>query len=191
MQYEQGLLHFLRKHVCITWAMREQFSQVKLRSCLAIQRKAMLTLILIGSFQCFPAVAASNSEVGHGAEPQSNSLVSVSTNQRSYGPQDDIVATVRNREQYLVVALDRGYLCTVLDLERRANGSWRLLGTCPSTQPTQELGIDPDKDYRVAIQPRLSGLLLEGEYRFVFTYRGNGRAGETQHVYSASFRIAR
>ncbi len=171
--------------------MSGQFVREKLRSCLAIRRGVMLALILIGSIHCLPTVAASNSEVGHGAEPQSNSLVSVSTNRKSYGSQDDIVATIRNRERYPVVAFDRGYLCTVLDLERRANGDWRLLGKCPSTQPTQELGIDPGKDYRVAIQPRLSGRLQEGEYRFVFTYRVNGRVGETQHVYSASFLITR
>ena len=150
-----------------------------------------MVFALVAGCQLLVTADTSAAENAQQPNPPTPDAVSITTDRHIYRPQDDIIATIQNGTAYPIVTVDRGYLCTIVDLERQAGADWQTLISCPSLQPPQERVIQPREHTRVAIRPRSFGELPEGVFRLSLRYRAVPTGSNTIRVYSAPFQVKR
>jgi hypothetical protein len=72
--------------------------------------------------------------------------------------------------------------CTILDVERNANGTWAKVAQCQSLRPTRLIRIEPSQSYDVKLSADSSSAYPPGTYRVEFIYQiinATGPEGQT------------
>lgn len=124
------------------------------------------------------------------ATPPLAGSVTLTLNQQRYSTYSLIIVTIHNGTQHTIWAADHQTNCTVLALERLAQGSWTRVGQCSLLTPTRIIPIAPG----AVLAQRLSSSTgwISGIYRVSLNFHyGSGATdlGPGGVVHSATFSI--
>jgi hypothetical protein len=117
--------------------------------------------------------------------------VTVTVDKTHYAPQDTITVTISNGLATTISTTDHQTNCTIVTLERLANGAWQAEGVCRLKTPTRIVPISPG----MTVQQLSSSPWPTGTYRVAFRYFTEPDAvqgaspGQGGLVYSTTFTI--
>jgi hypothetical protein len=165
--------------------------------------RGMVTVLCVGLAGCGLTTAPDGGGSGvHGSPPAAPGStvssgagqVTVKVDKGHYAPSDTITVTITNGMAVTtILAYDHQTNCTIVTLERLANGAWQPEAMCKLMTPTRIVPVPPGA---VALQ-LTSTAWPAGTYRVAFRYftKPDGAAtpgaapGQSGAVYSATFAI--
>lgn len=113
-----------------------------------------------------------------------------------YATTDTLAVMVRNELSDSIIATDHQTSCTIVQLQREANGAWQNVGGCSLGLATRRITLAAGSSTAVQVAPGAGQISAKpwsaGTYRIAFTYQpgpdATSPASET--VYSASFTVS-